>query len=402
MILSGLAAIFSVLSALGALSIAFYLYSTERRAPKFIESIKQIADIGKPVMPFVSVIVTAKNEEQVIAKCLASLVDQTYKNLEIVIVDDSSSDRTAIIVEEFGRSDSRIRLVAAGEKPRGWVGKSWPCQRGFENSRGELLLFADADSFLEPKTIELAISYFESRLYDMFSISPRVNLHGIWSQSIMPLLAGGINLLYPMSKVNDPKKERAYVFGTFILVRRTVYASIGGHEKVKDRLVEDAAIAHLVKSSGFKLRVERGAEFLHTEWETDFGSVFHGLERVFSDSIRPYGLVAILNAVLVFFLGIFPLLVVIGYLYLELVEGISYSLLSLASVAFMASLVSIAGLLFTLGRELKQVSGKVGKYPIFYPLGCVIFMLAIISASAKISRRGAFEWKGSKYSQQDN
>ncbi len=386
---------------MGALFIAFYLYFTERRAPKFIESIKLAESSGQKSLPFVSIIVTAKNEERVILRCLASLVEQTYRTLEIVVVDDGSSDRTASIAKELGKSDERITLVTAGEKPRGWVGKSWPCQKGSENSRGELLLFVDADSYFDPKVVELAVGYFQSRQYDMFSISPKVNLHGTWSHAIMPLLAGAINLLYPMSKVNDPKKERAYVFGTFILVRRTVYAAIGGHEKVKERLVEDAAIAHLAKSSGFKLRVERGAEFANTEWETEFGDVFHGLERVFSDSVRLYGVASILNAALVFFLGVFPLFVIAGYLYLELVTGANYPLISLPSAAFIACIVSVIALIFTVANELEQISGKIGKHPALYPLGCLIFIFAIITASVKISRRGAFEWKGSRYSQQD-
>ena len=389
-----------MLSALGVLSILFYLNSTERRAPKLMDSIEQIGSIGMVSLPLVSIIITAKNEEQVIGRCLKSIMDQTYKNLEIVVVDDSSSDKTASIAEELGKSDARILIVAAGEKPRGWAGKSWPCQKGFENSRGETLLFVDADSYFDPKAVELSLGYFQSRSYDMFSISPNVKLRGMWSHAIMPLLAGAINLLYPMSKVNDPKNERAYVFGTFILVKRAVYIAIGGHEKVKDRLVEDAAIAHLAKSSGFKLRVEKGAELASTEWETDFGNLLHGLERVFSDSVKPYGLLAIIDAVVVFFLGIFPLFVIVGYLYLELAAGASYQLLSFASLAIVASSVSIIGLLFTVGNELKQISGKIGPYPFLYPLGCLIFIFAIISASVKISRGGPFEWKGSSYLQQ--
>ena len=210
----------------------------------------------------VSIIVPARNEEQGIAKCLDSLVNQTYQNLEIIVVDDSSTDKTSKITESFEERNHRVRLVSAGEKPEGWVGKSWPCWRGYEQSSGEYLLFVDADSTLDSTTIESCLKYVGKKNIEMFSLSPRVEMKGVVAKAVIPLMSGAINILYPMRKVNDKNSKRAYVFGTFILVKREVYASTGGHEKVKNEIVEDAAIARITKMSGFNLRIERGSEFV--------------------------------------------------------------------------------------------------------------------------------------------
>jgi chlorobactene glucosyltransferase len=389
-----IAAIFSILSALGSVSMLVYLYSTEKKAPKFVESLTKAGESELANSPLVSVVVTAKNEEQNIGNCLNSLTAQTYHNLELIVIDDSSTDGTASVVREIAKTNDKIRIFAAGEKPPNWAGKTWACQNGYEHSSAEILLFVDADSTFDPKTIELVLSYFTTNSIDMFSISPKVKLIGIWSNAIMPLLAGAINLLYPISKVNNPNSDRAYVFGTFVLVKRNTYEKIGGHEKVKNRLVEDAAIAHNAKSAGAKLRVERDGEFVNTDWESDLTSVYHGLERVFSDSIRPYGLISLLNAILVFFLGIFPLTVLIGYAYLYLISKVDF----VANIALIFSIASIGCFLLLAARELKQISTEIGPYPLLYPLGCLIFIAAIISASVKIYLRRGFEWKGTRYS----
>ncbi|HKW03706.1 MAG TPA: glycosyltransferase family 2 protein, partial [Nitrososphaerales archaeon] len=333
MILTVVILIFSLLSALGAVSITTFLFVTERRAPRFSKSIKKIEIVQRDTL--LSVIITAKNEEQTIGRCLESLIAQTHENLEIIVVDDESSDDTVKVSQKFSDRDKRIRVVGAGVKPSGWFGKNWPCQKGFENSRGEFLLFVDADSEFDKAVISLALNYALSLSIDMLSLSPRLRLKGVWSRATVPLLTGAINLLYPMTRVNDPDKKRAYVFGTFVLVLRKTYEEIGGHASVKDKLVEDAAIAQRAKSSGHKLRVEIGNEFASSDWESELKVIYHGLERVFSDSVRPYGLLSILNAVLVFFLGIFPLIVVGGYLAFES----RYSLTSLGGISFLVCLV---------------------------------------------------------------
>ena len=378
-----------MLSLVGSLLILYYLHSTHSKAPRFSSSIRGISNAETP---FVTIIVTARNEEEKIGACLSSLTKQEYANFEVVVVDDSSIDRTRDIALEVAARDNRIRVFSAGPKPQGWVGKSFACFRGYESSRGEILLFVDADSTFHRSVVLDSVNYLLAKNYDILSISPRVNLKGILAMSTLPLVSCAIDLLYPLTKVNDEKSERAYVFGTFILVKKKVYEAIGGHRAVRDLIVEDAAIAQRAKSSGFKLRVELGPEFLSTDWEHEPRKIYSGLERVTSTSIRKYGLASILNAVLLFFLAIYPILFAV-FVVLTSLDN------SVLIVGFFASLLNISIFLAIFASETRLVAGKVGFIPLLYPLGVLIFISAIVTTSVKVSRGRGIEWKGDSYTQ---
>jgi glycosyltransferase involved in cell wall biosynthesis len=379
----------ALLSLFGSILLLAYLVVTETAAPRFVDSLKEVQkDFNPSVM--VSIIVPARNEELSIAECLNSLVNQEYPNLEIIVVDDSSTDSTAEIAKSFEVRNHRVRLVSAGQKPRGWVGKSWPCWKGFEETGGKYLLFVDADSTLNSLTIKSSLKYVEEKGIDMFSLSPRVEMKGIVARAVLPLISGAINILYPMQKVNNEESDRAYVFGTFILVRREVYASTGGHEKVRGEIVEDAALARMTKKAGYNLRIERGAEFVATRWESDARSVYNGLERVISTSVRSYGLASILNAVLIFFITLYPILFIVIY---AAIHPSSYMLLAGCVLCILNIVTSLALTSF----EINNIGEESPLSALLYPLGSYLFISAIVSTSIKISRHAAINWKGQDY-----
>ncbi len=384
-----------ILSSLGSALFFGYLLTTERKAPRFEDSIRKASELVKK--PSLSVIITARNEEETIGRCLESLASQTYPEMEILVVDDSSFDDTPKIVRDYETRFPKMRLEEAGGKPEGWVGKSWPCWRGYELSTSEYLLFADADSWFGPTTVELAMNYIVSSGVDIFSISPKIHTSGVWAKAVVPIITGAINLLYPMFKVNDSGSDRAYVFGTFILVKREVYESVGGHAAVRQEIVEDAAIARLAKTSGKKLRIEIGTEYFTTEWEKKPSSIYSGIERVASSSIKSYGLLSLLNAVLLFFVGLYPLIFFIGSV-IALIEGLAFGLVLL--IGFIASAFGVAFLILLSSMELKTISGRVGLDPLLYPLGVTFFLSAIVTTSIKVSMGKGLGWKGTKYKQQ--
>ncbi len=313
--------------------------------------------------------------------------------MEIIVVDDSSTDRTAEIVARSLVSNPKLRLVKAGAKPDGWVGKSWPCWRGYEEAlNSDYLLFVDADSTFDRTVIELSVLYSEENSIDAFSLSPRVKLHTIWANAVLPLISGAINLLYPMRQVNDRKNERAYVFGTYVLVRKNVYERVGGHMKVRDQLVEDAALARLIKSAGYNLRIERGPDLLTTQWESDLRAIFHGLERIASSSIKTYGLLAILNAVLLFFLIIYPVIFILS---VTLFHAFSTTFL----VGTVACVLNVLVFLSLSANELYGISGKRGPGILLYVLGGIIFIVAIVTTSIKVAKGKNLYWKGQGYKQ---
>ena len=393
-LLTSIVTALAILSLLGSVLVTSFLLATERRAPLFRDSITNLHLKDAPEVK-VSIIIPARNEEQSIGSCLNSLFAQTHQNLEIIVVDDSSTDSTREVVASFSNRSKNIRMVSAGAKPNEWVGKTWPCWRGYQESSGEFLLFVDADSKLRPNLTELSLSYIQEKNIDMFSISPTVEMLGFWTSSVLPIITGAINLLYPMEKVNNKESKRAYVFGTFILVRRDVYEKTGGHKAVNQELVEDAAIARLTKESGFNLRIERAPDLLTTEWEQEPRSIYHGLERVMSSSIKEYGMISILNAILIFFLALYPIFFALDYLLFHPANLI-------LEIGFITSALNIICFLILVSFELHQISSKISYLPLLYPLGVSMFILAIISSSLKVSHGRKIIWKGSGYVQQQS
>jgi chlorobactene glucosyltransferase len=379
---------FAFLSLLGSLLVLIYLVATERKAPRFEKSINGIRRNETELL--VSIIIPARNEGETIGLCLNSLILQSYKNLEIIVIDDSSSDDTESVVRKMAETDTRIKIFEAGEKPQGWVGKSWPCWLGFEASRGKYLLFLDADSRLSPEALGTSLNYALQKKIDMLSLAPKVEMPSFISRAVMPIISAAINLLYPMQKVNDPKSNRAYVFGTFVLVARKTYEEMGGHNKVRAELVEDAAIAREAKTTGYHIRIERGPEFISTRWESSPVDIYNGLERIMSASVRSYGLISATNALIVFFLSLYPILFVAVYF-------AAHSTALVLSAGLIFSLLSILSFLILAAIETFEISGRITISGLLYPVGCSFFIAAILSTTIKVSRQREIKWKDSGY-----
>ncbi|MEK6834361.1 MAG: glycosyltransferase, partial [Thermoproteota archaeon] len=207
--------------------------------------------------PKVSIILPARNEEEFIAKCLESLLDQDYENYEIIAIDDHSEDRTGRIISSFAQKNSKIIHVTAEPKPENWMGKNWACFEGFKRSTGELLLFTDADTKHSRKIISLSVSHLLSEDLDALTAIPKMLCLDFWTRITLPMLSTFLHTRFSALRVNDPSKKTGYFFGSFFIIRREVYESVGTHEGVKGEIVEDGALGKKVKESGFKMKMVR-------------------------------------------------------------------------------------------------------------------------------------------------
>lgn len=135
--------------------LLLYSIKSYRRSPVLTEAVQKRLD----VFPKVSVMVPALNEEQYIAKCLDSLVEQDYPNFEIIAINDSSTDRTGQIMDQYSKNDHRLVVIDADHAPEGWVGKNWACYQGYLRSSGDILLFTDADTVHSSQLMTRAITY---------------------------------------------------------------------------------------------------------------------------------------------------------------------------------------------------------------------------------------------------
>ncbi|MGI0065775.1 MAG: glycosyltransferase, partial [Nitrosotalea sp.] len=157
--------------------------------------------------PKVSVILPARNEEMFIEKCINSLLDQDYKNYEIVAIDDMSDDNTGEIIKKIAKKDSRVVHVQAAPKPEKWIGKNWACIEGFKASSGELLLFTDADTIHTQKTISLAVDHLLSEELDALTVVPKMLCLDWWTKVTLPVLSTFLHTRFSALRVNDPSKK---------------------------------------------------------------------------------------------------------------------------------------------------------------------------------------------------
>jgi chlorobactene glucosyltransferase len=255
----------------------------------------------------VSVLVPARNEEARIRDCLSSLASQQPPVREVILLDDRSTDRTAEISRELGfreEQGSRLRLIRGEELPEGWVGKNWACHqlsRAADPSSAHLL-FTDADTVHGPACVATALAHARSVRADLLSLWPD-QITGTWSEklviplgyllfmSFQPFLLLGWLQAEPARALRWGFDRRRLAGlgaanGQFLLFRREAYEELGGHEALRDHLVEDIAFGRRVASrtgQGMRLVNADGIDLLKCRMYTDFEGVWEG----FSKNLRP-------------------------------------------------------------------------------------------------------------------
>lgn len=225
-----------------------------------------------PKKPEVSVIVPARNEEASLGACLESLVSQTGVELEIIVVNDHSTDRTA----EIARAFVGVQVIEAGELPAGWTGKNNSVACGAREARGEWLLFTDADTVHLPGSLGRALAEAKEYKAEMLSYSPEQIAVTFWEMAILPVVFAELARQYPPSKVSDPASPIAAANGQYILIRREAYDAIGGHAAVAVDILEDVALAKRVKASGRKVRFRYAADAVRTRMYRNFAQLREG------------------------------------------------------------------------------------------------------------------------------
>ncbi len=202
--------------------------------------------------PLVSVVVPARDEERGVRAAIASLAAQGYGPLEVIVIDDESSDATA--AEARAAATDRVRVVEGKPVPSGWVGKSWACHQGYELAQGAWLLFTDADVRHAPDTVGRSLALVQGRCAAGVSVLPLIETRGLVEQAIQPAAAVLIrSFVAPGPFVRWPRSPVAIAAGGFILLSRAAYEGVGGHEAMRHELVDDQMLAVRLKAAGTPL-----------------------------------------------------------------------------------------------------------------------------------------------------
>ena len=345
--------------------------------------------------PKVSIILPARNEEEFLGKCLDSLVKQDYENYEIIVIDDSSEDKTGAIILEYAKKYPKIIPVSARSKPDEWMGKNWACMEGYGKATGELLLFTDADTKHAENVITLAVSHLNSFGLDALSAIPKMLTFDFWTNITLPMISTFLHTRFSALNVNNPAKKTGYFFGSFFILKKTTYQEVGTHEGVKQEIIEDGALGKKVKEAGYKMKMVRGEHLIEAVWARDKGTLWNALKRLMVPLYLQSGKIAIgIFFAIVFLLFVpFPILAISTSLAIELTSA---KILCITSA--IASILIYTGAIIEVkvGLKLKLA------YSIFAPLGSLVVVLGFLSGLLQAKRTSAVTWRGRSYSMKDH
>ena len=363
--------------------------------------------------PLISICVPARNEERNIRRCVESLLAQTYPNFEIIVLDDRSTDATAKILEELllesdgssarqGMPSAReqaptlqkLRVLHGSDLPPGWAGKPHALCQAANVARGEWLCFVDADTFAAPEAVAACYVKAIETKADLFTIMTFQELGSFWEKVLMPLVMTALSVGFSPRKVNDPARRDAVANGQFILIKRSVYDAIGGHEKIKDQIVEDKAISEQVKWNGYRLVLADGYSLARTRMYTSLPEMWEGWTKNIYLGLRDTPSMLLLGAfgatlalIAALFLPVWPVL------------GLAWLLHGGGALAFgviVKSLIVWGALLWARANVCRGL-GISRWYSLTVPLGAGMFAAIMLTSAWKVLSGQGVTWRGRVY-----
>lgn len=228
----------------------------------------------------VSVLIPARNEEKNIGTILNDLQQQPYMNIEIIVFDDDSTDRTREIVLDFSENDKRINLISSNGLPAGWLGKNYGCYSLAKKAKGDYFLFLDADVRIAGTIINDAIGYSNTRKCSLVSIFPKQEIVTPGELLTVPNMNYILLSLLPLILVRKTRySSLAAANGQFMFFEAKTYEELEPHEKMKAHKVEDILISRYYKSRRKKAACMLGDERIRCRMYSGFREAVNGFSK---------------------------------------------------------------------------------------------------------------------------
>lgn len=360
------------------------------RAQPFLERSSESPGHSEQTTTLISIIIPVRNEEHNIVTCLRGVLTQQGSRIEVLVVDDHSEDGTLDLARAIARDDPRIVVMRSAELPAGWTGKNYALHQGVSVATGEWLLFTDADVVLAPHALAVALRFAESNRLDLLSLSPRQCNEGFWERLLQPIVFQLLTERFDMRVVNDPRTNVAAANGQFILMRRSAYLQVGGHQSVWREILEDVALARLTKQA--RLRI-----FFANTRSLAEARMYRGLKEIWEGWGK--NLVELLNSS-----DTSILTVALRELLLRVAPFVSFPL-SLWLSAYNTSLESLMVLSGALavvcvlagGAHVRRITHGFPRYSFVLPVGEVMLVALIFTSWYRCRVRGRTVWKGRMY-----
>ena len=321
----------------------------------------------------VSVLIPARNEENNIIALLSDLQHQNYNNLEIIVYNDGSTDRTAEYVGEMAKHDPRIQLIGGETLPEGWLGKNHACHHLAQIAKGKYLLFLDADVRLDENALGVSMRYFHKRSLALLSFFPKQIMNSLGERAVVPIMNFILVSLLPLFLVRKSHfSSLAAANGQFMLFDAKTYNKLKPHEQFKANKVEDIAIARYFKKKKKKIACLLGTDSVRCQMYGNYKEAINGFSKNIVSFFGGSFLVAIM------FWAITSLSVFVVFAFLPMAYFVVFCAIILATRYFIS-----AASHQNIGINMLLI----------IPQQINIILIIIKSAYNKYIR-GAYEWKG--------
>lgn len=229
--------------------------------------------------PLVTVIVPARNEAPSIEQGLRALCNQTYENLEVIVVNDRSTDRTAEVIAKVRQDHPMLRVITIAALPEGWLGKTNAMHVGAREAQGEFLIFTDADVCFEKTTISRAVHVINEQRLDHLALVFQNSTKGRLLNALITDIGIGLLMLFKPWRVAVQKSRYFIGVGAFNMVRAATYHALGGHEKISMQAVDDVFLGKMIKQHGFRQNCLLAYEYVSVPWYESVDELISGLMK---------------------------------------------------------------------------------------------------------------------------
>ncbi len=340
-----------------------------------------MASAGGPAgWPSLTVIVPAKDEAVAIESCLHSLLESDYPNLQVIAVDDRSTDATGELMDSIAAASSRLRVLHVRELPDGWLGKPHAMALAANGAASDWLLFTDADMIFAPEALRRAIALATQSGADHFVLYPTLILHG-WTERMLIAFFQSVSALAARPwKIPDPLAPRDYIgVGAFNMIRRPVYEALGGFAALRMEVLEDMRLGYRVKRQGYAQRVAFGKDLIRIRWAESARGILQNLTKNMFAVFR-FRSAAVCSAC-------------VGIMLVCLTP---FAALGVSGAARWAGVVTLLCLLLLNLRYWSKTEISPG-YLALFPLATLLFMGTLLHSMILALWRGGVLWRGTLY-----
>lgn len=335
--------------------------------------------------PRLSVIVPACNEAAHLDAAVKTLLHQDYPELEIIIVNDRSTDETGAVIDALAKSDARINALHIKTLPDRWLGKVHALHCGVTKATGDWLLFTDADVFFAPDALRRALAYALYNEADHLALIPRTIQKSIWLDVAVQTF-GLLFLLATRAAGVNRAGSKSYVgIGAFNLVKAEAFRRTPGFEWLRLEPGDDVGLGMMVKQAGGRSRLALAHENLTVEWYPSVMAMFRGLEKnLFGPGANYQWWLMLAQVIGLVALAVAPWL---GILLATMVDSITVTVLGAATLA--------AHGLFAVCCAERRPRDVLTL--LLFPFGLLLIAAMFLRAGCKCIKHGGIDWRGTHY-----